>query len=145
MRFSLRRGAVFVAIAVVSSAGASQLFGQAVLRGVLYDDATGERLRGTVMLVDPATDAPVIHTTTDTLGQFTLQFRGGTFQLAAIHPGYTSVLSAPLSFQNGERMTVRIPIAAEGDPSHAIGVMEHVRPGDDKQAKRGFREQSKGG
>ena len=97
MQLCIRRGAFLVGISLVTAAGASRLSAQAVLRGVLYDDATGERLRGTVMLVDPATDAPVIHTTTDSLGQFTMQFRGGTFQVAAIHPGYSSVLSAPMS------------------------------------------------
>ena len=71
MDFSIRRGAFIVGISLVSAAGASRLSAQAVLRGVLYDDATGERLRGTVMLVDPATDAPLIHMATDTLGQFT--------------------------------------------------------------------------
>ena len=140
MTSSIRRGAFFVGISLVTVAGASRLSAQAVLRGVLYDDATGERLRGTVMLVDPATDAPLIHTTTDTLGQFTMQFRSGTFQVAAIHPGYSSVLSAPLAFQNGERLTVRIPIAVEGDPKHSIGVLEHVRPGDEnKDTKRAGR------
>jgi hypothetical protein len=133
MFISFRRGALFVGISLVTAAGASRLYGQAVLRGILYDDATGTRLRGTVMLVDPATDAPVVHMATDTLGQFTMQFRGGTFQIAAVYPGYTSVLSAPLSFQSGERMTVRIPIAAEGDPKHQIGVLEHIRPGDERR------------
>lgn len=136
MPFCIRRGAFLVGISLVTAAGASRLSAQAVLRGVLYDDATGERLRGTVMLVDPATDAPVIHTSTDSLGQFTMQFRGGTFQVAAIHPGYSSVLSAPLAFQNGERLTVRIPIAADGDPTHSIGVLEHVRPGDEKKSAK---------
>jgi hypothetical protein len=139
MYFSIRRGALFVGISLVTAAGAPRLYGQAVLRGILYDDATGTRLRGTVMLVDPATDAPVIHMSTDTLGQFSMQFGGGTFQIAAVYPGYTSVLSAPLSFQPGERMTVRIPIAADGDPTHKIGVLEHFRPGDDRKQVRSSR------
>jgi hypothetical protein len=128
MEFSVRRGALIVGISLVTAAGASRLAAQAVLRGILYDDANGTRLRGTVMLVDPASDAPVIHTTTDTLGQFTMQFRGGTFQVAAVRAGYKSVLSAPMALQNGERLTIRIPIAVDGDPTHSIGVLEHVRP-----------------
>ena len=55
MYFSIRRGALFVGISLVTAAGAPRLYGQAVLRGILSDDATGTRLRGTVMLVDPAT------------------------------------------------------------------------------------------
>jgi hypothetical protein len=139
------RGALIVGISLVTVAGASRLRAQAVLRGILYDDASGARLRGTVMLVDPASDAAVVHTATDTLGQFSIQFRGGRFQIAAVHPGYTSVLSAPLSFRNGERMTIRIPIAAGGDPTHQIGVLEHVRPDDariqqqDDLSMNGFR------
>jgi hypothetical protein len=130
MYISTRRGALFVGISLVTAAGAPRLSAQAVLRGILYDDSTGTRLRGTVMLVDPATDAPVLHMTTASLGQFSMRFSGGTFQVAAIHPGYTSVLSAPMSFQSGELMTIRIPIAPDGDPKHQIGVLEHVRPGD---------------
>jgi hypothetical protein len=132
MEFSIRRGAFIVGISLVSSAGASRLSAQAVLRGILYDDATGERLRGTVMLVDPSTDAALFHTTTDTLGQFTIRFRSGTVQVAAVRAGYKSVLSAPMAFQNGERLTIRIPIAVDGDPQHSIGVLEHIRPGDQK-------------
>jgi len=132
MDFSIRRGALIVGIWLVSAAGAPRLSAQAVVRGILYDDATGERLRGTVMLVDPVTDAAVLHTATDTLGQFTMQFRGGTVQLAAVRPGYKSILSAPMALQNGERLTIRVPIAVDGDPTHAIGVLEHVRPGDNK-------------
>jgi hypothetical protein len=132
MEFSIRRGALIVGISLVTAAGAPRLSAQAVLRGILYDDASGARLRGTVMLVDPATDAPVIHVSTDTLGQFTMQFRGGTFQVAAVRAGYKSVLSAPMALQNGERLTIRIPIAVDADPTHSIGVLEHVRPGDNK-------------
>ena len=132
MVFSIRRDALIVGISLVSTAGASRLSAQATLRGILYDDARGTRLRGTVMIVDPATDAPLLHMATDTLGQFTMQFRSGTVQVAAVLPGYTSVLSAPMTFQNGERLTIRIPIAVDGDPTHAIGVLERIRPGDDK-------------
>src|SRR3954471_3991216 len=84
---------------------------QAVIRGTLYNDATGTPVRGTVMLVDPATDAAVVHTVTDSLGQFALQTSRGTFQLAAVHPGFTAVLSAPIALNNGERLTLRVPIA----------------------------------
>jgi hypothetical protein len=133
MDFSIRRGALIVGISLVSAAGAPRLSAQAVVRGILYDDATGERLRGTVMLVNPATDAAVLHTATDTLGQFTMQFRGGTVQVAAVRAGYKSILSAPMALQNGERLTIRIPIAVDGDPTHAIGVLEHIRPGDNNK------------
>ena len=124
--FRIRRAnAVAFACTVfsVSSAGA-----QAVVRGTLYDDATGRPIAGTVMLVDPATDAAVVHVATDSAGQFALQARASTYQLAAIHPGYKSVTSAPIHFQDGERLTVRIPIAEAGDPQNKIGVLEHVRP-----------------
>ena len=110
-------------VLAVSSAGA-----QAVVRGYLYDDATGRPIAGTVMLVDPSTDAPVVHAATDSSGQFILQARASTYQLSAVHPGYKSVTSAPIKFQDGERLTVRIPIAESGDPQNKIGVMEHVRP-----------------
>jgi len=111
-------------VLAVSSAGA-----QAIVRGYLYDDATGRPIAGSVMLVDPSTDAAVVHATTDSSGQFLLQARASTYQLAAVHPGYKSVLSAPIRFQDGERLTVRIPIAESGDPQNKIGVTEHVRPG----------------
>jgi len=101
---------------------------QVVVRGVLYDDANGARLRGTVMLVDPVTDAAIVHTTTDSLGQFSLETRAGAFQIAAVRPGYQSVLSAPVTAQRGERFTVKIPISAVGDPLHQIAVVEHVKP-----------------
>lgn len=110
-------------IFALPSAGA-----QAVVRGFLYDDVTGRPIAGTVMLVDPASDAPVVHVATDSSGQFQLQARASTYQLAAVHPGYKSVLSAPIRFQDGERLTVRIPIAESGDPQNKIGVLEHVRP-----------------
>jgi hypothetical protein len=106
----------------------SALAAQAVVRGILYDDATGAAVRGTVMLVDPATDAAVVHATTDSLGLFDLKVSTGVYQIAAVRPGYTSVLSAPIQLQNGERMTIRLPIAENGDPQHHIGVLEHVKP-----------------
>ena len=67
--------ALLLVVLVQSVAGA-----QVVVRGVLYDDANGARLRGTVMLVDPVTDAAIVHTTTDSLGQFSLETRAGAFQ-----------------------------------------------------------------
>jgi hypothetical protein len=124
--FRIRRAnaiAFACTVFAVSSAGA-----QAVVRGILYDDATGRPIAGTVMLVDPATDAAVVHVATDSTGQFALQARASTYQLAAIHPGYKSVTSAPIHFLDGERLTVRIPIAEAGDPQNKIGVLEHVRP-----------------
>ncbi|HVX41738.1 MAG TPA: carboxypeptidase regulatory-like domain-containing protein [Gemmatimonadaceae bacterium] len=101
---------------------------QADIRGVLVDDSTGAAVRGTVMLVDPATNGPVVHVTTDAKGAFDLKTGYGTYQIAAVTAGYTSVLSAPVSLENGERMTIRIPIATNGDPQHNISVLEHVRP-----------------
>src|SRR5690242_18269072 len=83
----------FACMFAVSSAGA-----QAVVRGFLYDDATGRPIAGTVMLVDPSSDAPVVHVVTDSSGQFQLQARANTYQLAAVHPGYKSILSAPIHF-----------------------------------------------
>ncbi|HSQ32352.1 MAG TPA: TonB-dependent receptor [Gemmatimonadaceae bacterium] len=103
---------------------------QAIVRGVLYDDSTGAALRGTVMLVDPATDAPVVYSPTDSLGTFELKARDGAYRIAAIREGYTRILSAPVNLRNGERMTIRVPIAISGDPRHQIGVVEHVRPAD---------------
>jgi hypothetical protein len=127
LQFILRAPSAMRAIvlAVLASSLASA---QVVVRGVLYDDANGARLRGTVMLVDPATDAAIVHTTTDSLGQFSLETRTRTFQIAAVRPGYQSVLSAPVTAQSGERFTVNIPIAAVGDPLHQIAVVEHVKP-----------------
>jgi hypothetical protein len=101
---------------------------QGVLRGYLYDDATGTPIRGTVMLVDPASDAAVMYKATDSLGQFSLEAGTGIYRIAAIHPGWKSVLSAPISLRSGERLTIRVPIAAAGDPSHHIGVLEHIQP-----------------
>jgi hypothetical protein len=127
LQFILRASSVARAVlfAVAASAAASA---QVVVKGVLYDDANGARLRGTVMLVDPATDAPIVHTATDSLGQFSLKTSTGTFQIAAIHEGYKSILSAPIKAQSGESFTLNIPIAEAGDPQHNIAVVEHVRP-----------------
>lgn len=127
---AIRRSAIAAGLSLISIASASnRAVAQVMIRGVLYDDARGTPLRGTVMLVDPSTDAAVVHTTTDSLGQFALQASvGGTYQLSAVRPGYHSITSAPIAFVNGERMTVRMPIAESGDPTHHIGVVEHVRP-----------------
>src|SRR5262245_35641544 len=116
--------AILAAIVVPASVRA-----QAVLRGVVYDDSTGARLTlASVMLVDPRTDAPVVLARTDSLGQFSLQSGRGVFQIAAVREGYRPVLSAPIPLADGELMTIRIPIAVNGDPTHKIGVLEHVRP-----------------
>jgi hypothetical protein len=123
-----RRAAGSVSFILSAIVAPAALSAQAVVRGVLYDDATGAPLRGTVMLVDPATDAAVVHSTTDSLGQFDLKTSTGVYQIAAVRPGYTSVLSAPIQLMNGERMTIRVPIAENGDPQHHIGVLEHVKP-----------------
>src|ERR1043166_5906587 len=100
---------------------------QAVLRGYLYDDSTGARLRGSIVLVDPATDAPIAHTPTDSLGQFLLKVGAGQYQISAIREGYHTTLSRAVVFNDGEQMTVRIPIARDGDAHNHIGVLEHTR------------------
>ena len=110
---------------------------QGVLRGVLYDDATGTPLRGTVMLVDPATDAPVAYNATDSAGQFDLKVRQGTYRIAAVSAGYKSIVSALVAFNDGERLTVRVPIRVDADPTHQIGVLEHLRPGDKEKSAAG--------
>jgi hypothetical protein len=127
MSFQLMHRAAATALILSSVAGAG-LGAQATVKGVLYDDASGSPLRGTVMLVDPSTDASVVHVAADSLGQFVLQVGRGTYQIAAIREGYTSVLSAPIPLLDGERLTLRVPIAQSGDPQHRIGVVEHVRP-----------------
>lgn len=101
---------------------------QAVVRGLLYDDGTGLPVRGTVMLIDPSTDAAVTHVSTDSSGQFMLQWRRGSYRIGAVCAGYTSVLSAQVSLIDGERLTLHVPIAQNGDPRHNIGVIEHVKP-----------------
>jgi hypothetical protein len=125
---SIHRAAATASLIVSTVVLPATAFAQVLVRGVLYDDATGLALRGTMMLVDPSTDAAVVHTTTDTLGQFSLQTSRGVFQIAAVRPGYTSVLSAPVPLQNGEKLTIRLPIAEQGDPQHHIAVVEHIRP-----------------
>jgi hypothetical protein len=101
---------------------------QIVVRGVLYDDVSGLPVHGAVMLVDPSTDGPVVHTISDTLGRFELKTGSGVYQIAAVQAGYASMLSAPISFESGEEMTVRVPISQAGDPTHRIGVIQHIRP-----------------
>jgi hypothetical protein len=124
-RAAATAGFVLSSISIISVPGA--LHAQAVVRGVLYDDVSGLPLRGTVMLVDPATNATVVYVATDSAGWFNLRTRDGTYQISAVRGGYTSVLSAPIPLQNGELMTIRVPIAENGDPQHHIGVVEHVR------------------
>lgn len=81
------------------------------------------------MLVDPASDGPVVNTHTDSLGGFELSVgRSGSYQIAALHEGYTSMLSAPIPLVSGERMVIRVPIAANGEPQHNISVLSHVKP-----------------
>src|SRR5262249_37818335 len=63
------------------------------------------------------------------LGNFLLETRTGTFRIAAVRPGYKSILSAPVPLEKGERLTIRVPIAIDRDPQHQIGVTEHIRPG----------------
>jgi hypothetical protein len=101
---------------------------QAVVRGVLYDDSTGKPVSGAVMLVDPSSDAAVAHASADSTGMFSLQVGNGLYQIAAVRPGYKSVLSAAIPLENGVRLTVRVPIAQNGDPQNRIGVVEHIRP-----------------
>jgi hypothetical protein len=112
-----------VAILLPALAGA-----QTILRGVLYDDSTGAPLHGgAVVLVDPGSDAPVYHTKADSNGVFRVNItRAGTYQIAAIHEGYQSILSAPVPFAEGDRLTVKIPVSMSGNPIHHIGVTEHV-------------------
>jgi hypothetical protein len=113
----------FTAFVVPASVSA-----QAVVRGFVYDDSTGNRVAGAaVMLVDAQTDAPVVNTKTDSLGQFVLKARHGTYQIAAVREGYNSVLSAPIPLAEGEQLLIRFPIATNGDPHNKIGVLEHVK------------------
>src|SRR5690348_10194661 len=84
--------ALSTALIVASGASIQSLHAQAVVRGTLYDDASGTPIRGTVMLIDPATDAPVVYKTTDSLGWFSLEAKDGVYRIAAIHPGYKSIL-----------------------------------------------------
>jgi len=125
-----RRAAVASFAAGLSATASFSLSAQATVRGVLYDDANGSPIIGTVMLVDPSTDAAVVYSGTDSSGRFTLRVRDGVYQIAAIHPGYTRVLSRPVPLATGELLTIRIPIAENGDPHNQVGVLEHVRPGE---------------
>src|SRR5215831_8379689 len=127
-RYSCGARRVAVLVLAISSLPLVVARAQAVVRGVLYDDATGKPVSGAVMLVDPSSDAAVAHASADSTGIFSLQVGDGVYQIAAVRPGYKSVLSAPMSLQNGERLTVRVPIAQNGDPEHRIGVTEHIRP-----------------
>jgi len=123
-RRALHTAAIAIGFSMPFSAGA-----QAVVRGFVYDDSTGNRLAGAaVMLVDPQTDAPVVNTKTDSLGQFQLKTGRGRFQLVAIREGYKQVQSAPLPLADGEQLMVRVPIAINGDPRNKIGVLEHLKP-----------------
>ena len=123
-RRALHSAAIVFAFGMPISAGA-----QAVVRGFVSDDSTGTRLGGAaVMLVDPQTDAPVVNTKTDSLGQFQLKTSRGQFQIVAIREGYKQVQSAPMPLADGEQLMIRVPIAMNGDPHNKIGVLEHVKP-----------------
>jgi hypothetical protein len=146
MGFQLNSRAAATASLLLSAFIAPAVSAQAIIRGFLYDDATGGPVIGTIMLVDPSTDAPVVHIITDSSGAFTLKTGAGVYQLAAVRSGYQSVLSAPIPLQNGERMTVRVPIAVSGDPQHHIGVIEHVKPdANAARAAAAMRDASMGG
>ena len=125
---TMRRAAVAGLTLITIGSFTNTARAQAIIRGFLYDDATGKPILGTVMLVDPSNDAAVVHTSTDSAGQFSLSIDHGRVQLAAVKPGYKSVLSAPIDLVSGEKLTLRIPIAEQGDPTHRIGVLEHVKP-----------------
>jgi hypothetical protein len=123
-RRALHSAAIVFAFGMPISASA-----QAVVRGFVYDDSTGTRLAGAaVMLVDPQTDAPVVNTKTDSLGQFQLKTGRGRFRIVAIREGYNQVQSAPVPLADGEQLMIRVPIAMNGDPHNKIGVLEHVKP-----------------
>lgn len=128
MGFQLIRRAATAAGLVLTFVLPATVSAQAAIRGMLVDDSTGAIVRGTVMLVDPASNAPIVHVVADANGAFELKAASGTYQIAAVRAGYQSVLSAPIHLENGERMTVRIPISTNGDPQHNISVLEHVRP-----------------
>lgn len=135
----IRRAAGAAGLLFVAGLVPAVVQSQVVIRGILYDDATGLPVRGAVMLVDPSTDAPVAHVRADSAGQFALQTREGQYQIAAVFPGYTSVLSAPVSLQDGEQMTVHVPIAVSGDPTHQIAVVQHVKPAHSSVRSEGSR------
>ncbi len=134
--FICRRALAIAVVGIAASFNPGHANAQAVVRGILYDDATGAPIKGTVMLVDPGTDAAVVYAASDSAGNFTLRTRLGSYRLAAVHPGYTSVLSAPIQLADGEQLTVRIPIAEKGDPQHKIGVIERIRPGSAGDGRR---------
>jgi hypothetical protein len=125
---SIRRAAATASLLLSAVVPPAVARAQVLVRGVLYDDGTGMPVRGTVMLVDPATDSPVVHAVSDSLGQFELNTNSGVYQLAAVRAGYTSMVSAPIRLAAGEQMTIRVPIAQQGDPEHRITVVQHVRP-----------------
>jgi TonB-dependent Receptor Plug Domain len=125
----IRRAATTASVVLAALTIPLMASAQIIVRGVLYDDESGAPVRGTVMLVDPAKDTPVVYNPTDSLGQFSMQAASGVYQIAAIRPGYTSVLSVPVPFENGEQLTIRIPIAVSGDPQHRIGVVERLKAG----------------
>jgi hypothetical protein len=146
MGFASIRAAATASLVIAALVVSSDVAAQAVVRGVLYDDATGRPLQGTVMLIDPQTDAAVVHSATDSAGNFSLQTRTGTYQISAVRPGYKSIISKAIPLNNGERLTIRVPIAEAGDPQHQIGVLERVRPteGDQALASDGRRVQMSG-
>jgi hypothetical protein len=114
--------------AIVALVSAHAVSAQAVIRGYLYDDSTGARLRGgAIVLVDPVTDAPVANARTDSLGTFVVSVGAGKYHISAIVERYQTVMSRPVPLSNGEQLTIRIPIAREGDPRNPIGVLEHTR------------------
>jgi hypothetical protein len=127
-RHSTRRAATISSVILAAIVFPAVMAAQIVVRGELYDDVTGLPVRGAVMLVDPATDGAVVHTVSDTQGQFELKTGSGIYQIAAVRSGYTSMLSAPITFARGEQMTVRVPISQVGDPTHHISVLQHIRP-----------------
>lgn len=104
----------------------ARLLAQATVRDVLYDDATGQPVRGTVMLVDPSSDEPVTYAPTDSLGHVALRASRGVYQIAAVRPGWT-VLSAPVSLENGEQLKVRVPIDARGSRRPCVQHREVIR------------------
>jgi hypothetical protein len=123
-RRALHSAAIVLTFGMPISASA-----QAVVRGFVYDDSTGVRLAGAaVMLVDPRTDAAVVNTKTDSLGQFQLKTGRGLFQIVALREGYNQIQSAPVPLADGEQLMIRVPIAMNGDPHNKIGVLEHVKP-----------------
>jgi len=128
MGFQNKIHAAAVAALLGAALSSSVANAQAVIKGFLYDDASGARVvGGTVMMVDPSTDGPVVHVAVNTAGEFVLRGPAGRYQIAAVHAGYTSVLSAPMTFENGESLTIRVPMATNGDPTHNIGVLEHTK------------------